>query len=76
MTKSLSIRIDKDVARPIRDCVILRGDLWRPNDDNAYPALVSRTPYQKERMVGNDFSLYDQAPAAGYIARRTTKGAT
>jgi hypothetical protein len=75
MTKSLSIRIDKNVAMPMRDGVILRGDVWRPNDSNSYPALVSRTPYQKERMVGNDFLPYDQAAAAGYaVVVQDTRG--
>jgi putative CocE/NonD family hydrolase len=67
MTNALSVRIDKNIAIPMRDGVILRADVWRPNDDNAYPALLSRTPYQKERMVGNDFLPYDQAAAAGYV---------
>jgi uncharacterized protein len=75
MTKSLSIRIDKNVAMPMRDGVILRGDVWRPNDNNSYPALVSRTPYQKERMVGNDFLPYDQAAAADYaVVVQDTRG--
>ena len=75
MAKSLSVRIDKNVAMPMRDGVILRGDVWRPNDDNAYPALVSRTPYQKERMVGNDFLPYDRAAAAGYaVVVQDTRG--
>jgi predicted acyl esterase len=60
MANLLSIRIDKNVEMPMRDGVILRADVWRPNDDRAYPALVSRTPYQKERMVGNDFLPYDR----------------
>jgi uncharacterized protein len=75
MTKSLSIRIDKNVEMPMRDGVILRGDVWRPNDNNSYPALVSRTPYQKERMVGNDFLPYDRAAAAGYaVVVQDTRG--
>jgi uncharacterized protein len=75
MTKSLNVRIDKNIAMHARDGVILRADVWRPNDNNAYPALVSRTPYQKERMVGNDFLPYDRAAAAGYaVVVQDTRG--
>jgi uncharacterized protein len=75
MANMLSIRIDKNIEMPMRDGVILRADVWRPNDDRAYPALVSRTPYQKERMVGNDFLPYDRAAAAGYaVVVQDTRG--
>src|SRR5215831_11651945 len=75
MANMLSIRIDKNVEMRMRDGVVLRADVWRPNDDRTYPALVSRTPYQKERMVGNDFLPYDRAAAAGYaVVVQDTRG--
>jgi uncharacterized protein len=75
MTKSLSIRIDKNVAMAMRDGVILRADVWRPDGNQRSPALVARTPYQKERMVGNDFLPYDRAAAAGYaVVVQDTRG--
>lgn len=75
MAKSLALRIDKNVAVPMRDGVILRADVWRPDDNKAYPALLSRTPYQKERMVGNDMMPYDRAAAAGYaVVVQDTRG--
>ncbi len=75
MTNSLSVRIDKNIEVPMRDGVILRADVWRPNDNNLYPAIISRTPYQKERSVGNDFLPFDQTAAAGYaVVVQDTRG--
>jgi hypothetical protein len=75
MPKSLAIRIDKNVETPMRDGIILRADVWRPDDNKAYPAIVSRTPYQKERNMGSDFLPYDQTAAAGYaVVVQDTRG--
>jgi predicted acyl esterase len=75
MSKSLAIRIDKNVETPMRDGVILRADVWRPDDNTACPAIVSRTPYQKERNVGSDFLPFDQTAAAGYaVVVQDTRG--
>lgn len=62
-----AIRVDKNVEIPMRDGVILRADVWRPDDDRAYPAVIERTPYQKERSVGHDFLRPDQMALAGYV---------
>jgi uncharacterized protein len=66
MPKSLALQIDKNVETPMRDGIILRADVWRPDDNKAYPAIVSRTPYQKERNMGSDFLPFDQTAAASY----------
>ncbi|MDA0335050.1 MAG: CocE/NonD family hydrolase, partial [bacterium] len=39
---------EKNVAVPMRDGTILRANVTRPVGDGAYPALVERTPYNKE----------------------------
>ena len=46
----MNILIEKDVEIPMRDGVILRADLYRPQDDKKHPALVCRTPYEKETL--------------------------
>lgn len=42
-----SIRIDRSVSMPMRDGTVLRGDVWRPDDDRARPSVLVRTPYDR-----------------------------
>ena len=42
------IRIEREVAVPMRDGVVLRAEVWRPDDGAAHPAVLVRTPYFKE----------------------------
>jgi predicted acyl esterase len=41
------MRIERDVAIPMDDGVVLRADLFLPVDDGAYPVLLSYGPYGK-----------------------------
>lgn len=43
-----NIRVDRDVPAPMRDGVTLYADVYRPADDGRYPALLMRTPYDKQ----------------------------
>jgi putative CocE/NonD family hydrolase len=54
--------IDTNVAVPMRDGVVLRGDLYRPTRDGRFPTLVYRTPYGKH-----------QSGAAIITARKATQ---
>jgi putative CocE/NonD family hydrolase len=58
-------RIDTNVEMPMRDGTLLRAEVWRPDDDAPHPALVMRTPYQKEEST-SDFFRADAAMRAGY----------
>ncbi len=60
-------RVDRDVEMPMRDGVVLRGDVWRPGDGVACPALVTRTPYQKELLSSDHLLRVPLAVAAGYV---------
>jgi putative CocE/NonD family hydrolase len=42
-----SVIVDRDVAVPMRDGVVLRADVWRPASEGRYPVLLLRTPYDK-----------------------------
>ncbi|MDB5077947.1 MAG: hypothetical protein JWO42_4126 [Chloroflexi bacterium] len=42
------ICIDRDVPIPMRDDTTLYADVYRPDDDGRHPALLVRTPYNKE----------------------------
>ncbi|MDF1515200.1 MAG: CocE/NonD family hydrolase [Anaerolineae bacterium] len=47
--------VERDVAVPMRDGVILRANIFRPDGPGPYPALVHRTPYGKATGGMEDF---------------------
>jgi putative CocE/NonD family hydrolase len=57
----LGVKIERDVPVKMRDGVILRADVYRPDRGGAYPVLVHRTPYGKGSFEGFLFVK------AGYI---------
>ena len=58
----LSVKAEHDVAVPMRDGVVLRANVFRPDRGGPYPVLVMRTPYSK-RGDGR----FDRYVKAGYI---------
>ena len=48
------LSVDRDVAIPMRDGVVLRGDLYRPAGGGRFPVLIFRTPYGKHLAAGSD----------------------
>ena len=72
----MRIICDNNIEIPMRDGVILRADVWRPDGDDAHPAVVVRTPYQKEEgQLGNDVFRYNIAVARGYaVVVQDTRG--
>ncbi len=59
--KPKSVITERDVAVPMRDGVILRANVFRPDRGGPYPVLVLRTPY------GKASSGMDRYVKAGYI---------
>jgi len=57
--------IERNVAVPVRDGVVLRADLWRPAGAGRFPTLVYRTPYNKA-PVFTTYSLFRKAVERGY----------
>jgi predicted acyl esterase len=45
---ALGMRIDTDVAIPMRDGLELRANVFRPLDDAKYPVIVTISPYGKD----------------------------
>ncbi len=43
----MDIRVERNVAVPMRDGTVLRADVFRPEPEGRYPVLLSRTPYDK-----------------------------
>jgi putative CocE/NonD family hydrolase len=41
------MRVERDLPIAMRDGVILRADLYRPDGDRPVPAILSRTPYDR-----------------------------
>jgi uncharacterized protein len=42
---------EHDVKVPMRDGIILRADIYRPQADGKFPVLVQRTPYDKRNFA-------------------------
>ena len=57
----LAVVIERDVPATMRDGVVLRADVHRPNSGGPYPVLVMRTPYGKHKQQ------FEQQVKAGYI---------
>ena len=55
-----AVQVERDVPVPMRDGVILRAHVFRPDTPGPYPVLVLRTPYGK----GSQADAYVKA---GYI---------
>src|SRR5580704_15302635 len=60
------IVVEKDVAIPMRDGVILRADLLLPKQEGRFPVLVYRTPYGKESAL-KDYATFQHAVERGYV---------
>ncbi len=60
-----AIEVDRDVAVPMRDGVVLRADLYRPSREGRYPVLVFRTPYGKQHAAKGD-GIHRKAVERGY----------
>jgi putative CocE/NonD family hydrolase len=59
------VRIDRDVAVPMRDDVVLRADVYRPDGPGPYPVLVFRTPYGKH-FAAQTHRIHLKAVERGY----------
>ena len=64
-TVSVTVVVDTNVAVPMRDGVILRADIWRPEGSARFPTLVYRTPYGKHQATAA-FTTARKAVARGY----------
>jgi uncharacterized protein len=56
---------EQDVAVPMRDGVVLRADVLRPEEVGPFPVLVYRTPYGKKEAL-NDYTTFRHAVQRGY----------
>ena len=61
-----AFRVERDVAVPMRDGVVLRADVYRPQRDGRFPVLVYRTPYGKHHAA-ESYQIHLKAVARGYV---------
>jgi uncharacterized protein len=62
---SESAIVERDVAAPMRDGVLLRADILRPRAEGRFPVLVYRTPYGKQFAL-REYTTFDAAVKRGY----------
>ena len=65
-TATMAPIIERDVAVPMRDGTLLRGDLYRPAAEGRHPVLVYRTPYGKQNAA-QDYEIHLAAVRRGYV---------
>lgn len=61
-----AVKVQRDVAIKMRDGVILRGDIFRPDAPGKFPVLLQRTPYRKSPW-GYDIEIAQYAASRGYV---------
>ncbi|MGC1679669.1 MAG: CocE/NonD family hydrolase [Candidatus Binataceae bacterium] len=51
------VKVDRNLLIPLRDGATLAADLYRPDADGPFPALLSFYPYHKDDLIGaaNEF---------------------
>lgn len=62
-----SVQMERDVAVPMRDGVMLRADVYRPDADGPFPVILTRTPYNKGTLDGSPSPTEEALAAAGYV---------
>lgn len=61
------ISLDRDVPARMRDGVVLRADVYRPDTEGRFPVLIHRTPYNKATTVANGIPFAIRAACRGYV---------
>lgn len=64
--ESYSVKVERNVEVKMRDGVILRGDIFRPEAEGKFPVLLQRTPYRKSPW-GYDIDFAQRAASRGYV---------
>ena len=60
-----SVVVEKNVEAVMRDGVVLRADVYRPDAPGRFPALLRRTPYSKNSEGSSD--RLRRVSAQGYV---------
>ena len=65
--ESYAVKVERNVEVKMRDGVILRGDIFRPDADGKFPVLLERTPYRRSIPWGYDVDFAQRAASRGYV---------
>ncbi len=65
------VAVERDLAMNARDGAALRADVYRPDAAGRFPALLSRTPYDKTR---NDEDYYKLAERGYVVVAQDVRG--
>ena len=60
-----AVVVEKNVEAEMRDGVVLRADVYRPDVDARFPVLLQRTPYSKN--AGGSGERFTDIAAQGYV---------
>lgn len=64
--QSYSVKVERGVSVKMRDGVVLRGDIFRPDADGKFPVLLQRTPYRRMTW-GYNIDFAQRAASRGYV---------
>ncbi len=65
--------VEKNIEARMRDGVVLRADVYRPEAPGRYPALLKRTPYSKG--AAGEIPLFQRLASQGFVvAVQDTRG--
>mgnify|MGYP000385050830 CR=1 FL=1 len=70
----MAILIEKNIMVPMRDGVKLATDLYRQDGETAVPVLVTRTPYNKNGILGGGFDIIRAVQAGFAVAVQDVRG--
>ena len=70
---ALGLVVERDVAVPMRDGIVLRAHVFRPDAAGRFPGLLLRTPYGKptggyERFVRAGYAVVTQDSRGRYAS--------
>jgi putative CocE/NonD family hydrolase len=64
--ESYPVKVERNVEVKMRDGVVLRGDIFRPDAEGKFPVLLERTPYRRA-VWGYDVQFAQHAASRGYV---------
>ncbi|MCI0844859.1 MAG: CocE/NonD family hydrolase, partial [Chloroflexi bacterium] len=75
MPDSISLKIESDIAVPMRDGVTLYADIYRPDGDGPFPTILQRTPYDKTNALSATMLDPIRSAKAGFaVVIQDTRG--
>lgn len=75
MPDSISLKIESNIAVPMRDGITLYADVYRPDGDGPFATILQRTPYDKSTALTSTMLDPVKAAQAGFaVVIQDTRG--